>query len=165
VPSVSTAARTSSSPACRQGASPGRCANPSGALALQYWWGVSMSVVHKWRKALGVDRKNNEGTRRLQRMSSTAGADAVRGKSLPPEQIEGRCQRAFDLNLAQYICPSICPQWFAALDRRRAVPARRHRRQRRGRAADRMKRERRAGQEVGAEETHKLRAADGRRRR
>ncbi len=33
--------------------------------AIQYWWGVSDTTVKKWRRRLGVTRKNNEGTRRL----------------------------------------------------------------------------------------------------
>lgn len=33
--------------------------------AVAYWWGVHRSTVHKWRRALGVTRKNNRGTHRL----------------------------------------------------------------------------------------------------
>jgi len=35
------------------------------ALAVAPWWGVSVSTVWHWRKALGVTRKNNQGTHRL----------------------------------------------------------------------------------------------------
>jgi len=35
------------------------------ALAVAHWWGVSVSTVWHWRKALGVTRKNNQGTYRL----------------------------------------------------------------------------------------------------
>jgi len=34
------------------------------SLAIQHWWGVSESLVSRWRKALGVDQFN-EGTLRL----------------------------------------------------------------------------------------------------
>jgi hypothetical protein len=35
------------------------------AAAVAYWWGIHLSTVPLWRKALGVSRKNNEGTHRL----------------------------------------------------------------------------------------------------
>jgi hypothetical protein len=35
------------------------------AMAVAYWWGVHLSTVIHWRKALGVTRTNNEGTHRL----------------------------------------------------------------------------------------------------
>jgi hypothetical protein len=35
------------------------------ATAVAYWWGVHVSTVLHWRKALGVTRTNNEGTHRL----------------------------------------------------------------------------------------------------
>jgi hypothetical protein len=34
-------------------------------LGVAFWWGIDRTTVHKWRKALGVTRKNNEGTHRL----------------------------------------------------------------------------------------------------
>jgi hypothetical protein len=35
------------------------------ATAVAYWWGLHVSTVLHWRKALGVTRTNNEGTHRL----------------------------------------------------------------------------------------------------
>src|SRR5262245_65782984 len=35
------------------------------ALALRYWWGVSVGVVWRWRMALGVSRTNNPGSQQL----------------------------------------------------------------------------------------------------
>ena len=35
------------------------------AIAVAHWWGVNVSTVWHWRKALGVTRTNNEGTHRL----------------------------------------------------------------------------------------------------
>ena len=32
---------------------------------IMYWWGVSSFSAVKWRKALGVNRRNNEGTQIL----------------------------------------------------------------------------------------------------
>jgi hypothetical protein len=49
------------------------------AAALRHWWGVSGLVVWKWRKALGVGRKNCPGSRRLIRAASEQGAAQVRG--------------------------------------------------------------------------------------
>ena len=39
-------------------------ARQESSLAVSYWFGVSVATVAKWRKALGVDRKN-AGTQRL----------------------------------------------------------------------------------------------------
>jgi len=36
------------------------------SLAIQYWWGVSASTVHRWRQHLGVEQYT-AGTRRLHR--------------------------------------------------------------------------------------------------
>jgi hypothetical protein len=57
-------------------------------LALMYWWGASESVAHAWRKALGVDRGDNPGSIRLQRMNAEAGADVLRDVPLSPERVE-----------------------------------------------------------------------------
>ena len=35
------------------------------ATAVAHWWGVHVSTVLNWRKALGVTRANNKGTHRL----------------------------------------------------------------------------------------------------
>src|SRR5262245_35878397 len=35
------------------------------AAAVMHWWGVTVRVVWRWRRALGATRTNNEGTRRL----------------------------------------------------------------------------------------------------
>ncbi|MBV9468548.1 MAG: hypothetical protein JOZ57_04835, partial [Abitibacteriaceae bacterium] len=59
------------------------------SLAIQHWWGVSPSTVHRWRKALGCDQYN-EGTLRLHREwkpEKISAADAKRGqrKGASPE--------------------------------------------------------------------------------
>jgi hypothetical protein len=80
------------------------------ALALWYWWGPSPSVVHCWRKALGVERFN-EGSKRLQRLYSQAGADAQRG--VPRRDMAERMRRAHqERDLVRHIQP--CPRPGAA---------------------------------------------------
>jgi hypothetical protein len=77
-------------------------------LALRYWWGVSPSVVHKWRQALGVGQ-HNEGSLRLYRLHGRAVGDSLRGVPLPPEAVERRRRTAIELNLARNIQPCPCP--------------------------------------------------------
>jgi hypothetical protein len=42
-----------------------RAVRHESALAVAHWWGVHLSTVLNWRKALGVTRTNNEGSHRL----------------------------------------------------------------------------------------------------
>jgi len=42
-----------------------RAVRTESATAIAYWWGVHTSTVLSWRRALGVTRKNNQGTHRL----------------------------------------------------------------------------------------------------
>jgi hypothetical protein len=35
------------------------------AMAVSYWWGIPRTTLRRWRRTLGVTRKNNEGTHRL----------------------------------------------------------------------------------------------------
>ena len=42
-----------------------RVVRQESAAAVCFWWRVSEGVVWRWRKALGVGLKDNEGTRRL----------------------------------------------------------------------------------------------------
>jgi hypothetical protein len=86
------------------------------AAAVRFWWGVSGLVIWKWRKALGVGRMDNPGSRRLMLAASAKGAAAVRGVPLPPEQVEQRRRTALEKNLAQYLpkgyhgpCWAPCP--------------------------------------------------------
>jgi hypothetical protein len=90
-----------------------RAVRHESAAALRHWWGVSALVVWKWRRVLGVDRINCEGTTRLMRAASELGAAQVRGKELPPEQVEQRRRTALELNLGQYLRPgyNLDPWW------------------------------------------------------
>ena len=68
------------------------------SLAIQHWWGVDVSVVWRWRKALGVPRFN-EGSARLQTALNTQKGAAQKGKPLPPEAVERRRRTARELGL------------------------------------------------------------------
>src|SRR5262249_44827146 len=68
------------------------------SLAIQFWFGVSYSVVCRWRKALAVPVLN-EGSARLRQGLNAQLADGRRGKRLPPEQVERRRQTARELGL------------------------------------------------------------------
>ena len=74
--------------------------------------GVSVGVVWKWRKALGVTRTNNEGSVRRQRAASEAGAAKTRGVPLPPEQVERRRRTALRLNLGRYLKTGYHGPWW-----------------------------------------------------
>ena len=66
------------------------------AAAIQCWWGVSNGVVHRWRRALGVTRTNNEGTHRLMCAASERGGEHQKLRPLTPEQVERRRRTARD---------------------------------------------------------------------
>jgi hypothetical protein len=83
-----------------------RAIRTESAAALMYWWGVGQHAVWHWRKALGVGgHTGTEGTRRLVRAASASGADTLRGKPLPPWQVERRRQTAEALHLGQHLKP------------------------------------------------------------
>src|SRR5262249_40379222 len=42
-----------------------RAVRHESAAAVCFWWGVTAGVVWRWRQALGVSRKENEGSQRL----------------------------------------------------------------------------------------------------
>jgi hypothetical protein len=78
-----------------------RAVRQESAAALTYWWGASAFVVWKWRRALGVSRTGNEGTRRL----IQAGARAIRDRPVPPEERERHRRVALEQNLGRYLLP------------------------------------------------------------
>ena len=59
----------------------------------------------EWRKALGVSRTDNEGTRRLIQAAAEAGARAARDRPVPPEERERHRQVAREKNLGRYLLP------------------------------------------------------------
>jgi hypothetical protein len=46
------------------------------AAAIRHWWGVSVGVVWRWRKALGVGRMDNKGSARLIQAAAAMGGEA-----------------------------------------------------------------------------------------
>jgi hypothetical protein len=92
-----------------------RAVRHESAAAVCFWWGVSEGVVWRWRKALGVTRTNCEGTRRLTRAASELGAAELRGKELPPEQVERRRRTALELGLGRNLVKGYHgPRWTRA---------------------------------------------------
>jgi hypothetical protein len=55
-----------------------RAIRSESATALRYWWGASVGVIWRWRKALGVGLLDNPGTHRLIRAAAQMGGDRVR---------------------------------------------------------------------------------------
>src|SRR5438128_1980140 len=46
------------------------------ATAIGYWWGVCRVTVTKWRRALGIGRKDAEGSLRLIHLAAMGGLNA-----------------------------------------------------------------------------------------
>jgi len=67
-------------------------------LVIRYWWGASEMAVWRWRQALGV-KPFNEGSARLRQQLNRELSDDLRGKKLPPEQVERRRRTALELGL------------------------------------------------------------------
>src|SRR5262249_8531946 len=95
-----------------------RAVRGESATAVCFWWGVSPGTVCHWRRTLGVGRTDPEGSRRLLRAASAAGAAAQRGKPLSPEQVERRRRTARGPNLGGYLRPDP-PRWAAGERARR----------------------------------------------
>jgi hypothetical protein len=93
-----------------------RAIRSESSAAVRYWWGMSMGVVNRWRKALGVTRTNNSGNQRLIRAASAKGADVSRGVPLLEEQVERRRRTSQEKNLAQYLRPGYHGPWWSRLE-------------------------------------------------
>jgi hypothetical protein len=78
-----------------------RAVRHEAAVAVAFWWGVSPWAVCRWRKALGVTRTENEATMRLVQAAAELGAAELRGRALPPEQVERRRRTAAELGLGR----------------------------------------------------------------
>jgi hypothetical protein len=57
------------------------------SLAIQHWWGVNVTVVCRWRNALGVERFN-EGSTKLRKGLNAVLNEEKKGKPLSPELVE-----------------------------------------------------------------------------
>jgi hypothetical protein len=102
-----TDARISWPRGCRGGRSPGspsiilddelaRAVQHESAAAISYWWGVTTPTVVKWRRALGVDRRNNAGSQVLIHAATTkarAAVDPVRSPECRRKQRENAIRR------------------------------------------------------------------------
>jgi hypothetical protein len=97
-----------------------RAVHHESAAAIRHWWGVSVGVVWRWRKVLGVGRTDNAGSRRAIHAAAAEGGAAMRARGLTPEEVE-RCRRTVrELNLGRnlvlgYHGPRWTPQQLALL--------------------------------------------------
>jgi hypothetical protein len=66
------------------------------AVALGFWWRVSVSVVWGWRRAFLVNTTNNRGSNRLVRAAAAEGAEAIKAKEWTAEERDAQRQRALD---------------------------------------------------------------------
>src|SRR5262245_50970880 len=82
------------------------------AAAVGYWFGVSEGVVWRWRKALGVTRTNNPGSRRLVRAASAEGGAASRERGVTDEEREHRRRVAKRLKLGRNLIPGYHGPWW-----------------------------------------------------
>jgi hypothetical protein len=80
-----------------------RAVRQESAAAVRFWWGVSVGVVWRWRRALGVTQANNEGSRQRIQAAAEAGAARLRGVPLPPDAVERRRRTALALDLGRYL--------------------------------------------------------------
>jgi hypothetical protein len=81
-------------------------------VGIMHWFGVSAITVWKWRKAFGILQWGTEGSRRLHKVLSEAGAEATRGQPLSPKQVEQRREQAINLNLGRYLKPGYHGRWW-----------------------------------------------------
>jgi hypothetical protein len=84
------------------------------AAAIRHWWGVSVCVVWRWRKALGVGRTDNEGSARLMRAAAEKGGEAFGARGWTPEERERLRQVNARLGLAKHLVLGYHgPRWAA----------------------------------------------------
>jgi hypothetical protein len=74
-------------------------------VAVIYWWGVGTKAVWNWRRALGVTRTNNPGTRRLRDATAERVVQALRARVWSEEERERKRQISLSLNLGRYLKP------------------------------------------------------------
>jgi hypothetical protein len=78
-----------------------RAVRHESAAAIRYWWGVSVFVVWRWRKILGVSRTNNEGSVRLIQAAADRGAAAMAAREWTEEECDQRSRRSIELGLVR----------------------------------------------------------------
>ena len=85
-------------PRCRRIGAPGhagllvdeelaRAVMHESAVAIMHWWGVGVEAVWRWRRALDVKTRNNEGSRRLIRAHCKAAEKLRRERALEMNRI------------------------------------------------------------------------------
>jgi hypothetical protein len=73
-----------------------RAVRQESAAAIRYWWGVSNVTVSRWRRALGVTRRNNEGSQTLIHAAITkakAAQEPIRSEEYREKQRENIIRR------------------------------------------------------------------------
>jgi hypothetical protein len=78
------------------------------ALAVSYWWGVSTTTVVKWRKALEVNRRNNEGSQLLIHAATAQAREAALEVGVTGEERERRSRQATGMQLWRFGPPVTC---------------------------------------------------------
>jgi hypothetical protein len=73
------------------------------AAAIRFWWGVSVGVVWRWRRALGVGRMDNEGSAQLMRAAAQMGGAAFGARGWTEEDRERLRQHNVRLGLAKHL--------------------------------------------------------------
>jgi hypothetical protein len=73
------------------------------AAAVAYWWRASEAVVWRWRRALGVTRTNNAGSRRLIRAAAASGGQALRERGFTDEECDARSRNAVRPDLKRFL--------------------------------------------------------------
>jgi hypothetical protein len=58
-----------------------RAIRTESSIAIQFWWGVRGETVARWKRFFGIGQWEPEGSRRLHRQTSRAGANAVKQKT------------------------------------------------------------------------------------
>jgi hypothetical protein len=85
------------------------------AAAVEYWWGVANSTVTLWQTALGVKGwTGTEGTRRLMQAGQERRVAKLRGRPLPPEQVQRRRPTARAQNPGQSLNSTRGDGWTKA---------------------------------------------------
>jgi hypothetical protein len=89
-----------------------RAVRHEAAAAIRHWWQVGVTLVWRWRKALGVGRMDSEGSRRLIQAAAEAGADVTRGVQLSEQECERRSRTNREKGLKRHLHPGYHgPRW------------------------------------------------------
>jgi hypothetical protein len=80
-----------------------RAVRQESAAAVRQWWGVTEGVVWRWRKALGVTRSSNDGSRQLILAASREGAQATRHRRYTTAERAECRRRAIARNLQRFL--------------------------------------------------------------